>query len=45
MPENEPLLELRIHFLKRDISVLRTVMRHGGLFNRILWWCEADYLV
>jgi hypothetical protein len=36
VPENEPQLELRIHPLKLDLLVLKTVIRHGGLSDKIL---------
>jgi hypothetical protein len=36
VPEGEPQLELRIHPLKLDLPVPRTVTRHGGLSDRML---------
>jgi hypothetical protein len=36
MPEGEPFLELRIYSSKLDLPVLRTVTKHGGLFDRML---------
>jgi hypothetical protein len=36
VPEGEPMMEFRRDPSKLDLPVLRTVTRHGGLYDRML---------
>jgi hypothetical protein len=36
VPKDKPQLELRIYLLKLNLPILKTVIRHEGLFDKIL---------